>query len=209
MVSLDVECSTSLRSAFDDLHSCDDTVDDGLAQLVNRLQTDGRTVACGVGPAAQALADADVALGRRRPASTWHADLLVDDLDGVWRIVHALPAARRASERGVEIATGASLLGALLMFPASVAAGPGRSPPAQGRAPGPDSGSPAMCWAPRCRRVDAQREWHALSVEQVSRLLPPPQAQRPGPTEITADSDRPRRTSATRSAVEPLHRNVR
>ena len=47
----------------------------------------------------------------------WSADLLVDDLAGAWRLLHALPAAAAASRRGVELSTAASLLGALLMVP--------------------------------------------------------------------------------------------
>ena len=209
VVSLDVDTLDDLRSAFDDLHPCDGTVDDGLAQLVNRLQTDGRTVLVVSGLAGQALADADVALGIGDRPSTWHADLIVDDLDGAWRIVHAVPAARRASERGVEIATGASLLGALLMVPG-----------VRGRGPGPvTAGAGAGAWTgfwlargvlgtalpPR----QPQREWHALSVEQVRRLLPPPQTVEPSPQRSRLTASATTLTSATRSAVEPVHRNVR
>jgi H+-transporting ATPase len=92
----------------------------------------------------------------------------------VWRILHALPAARTASRRGVEIATGASTLGALVMVPG-----------VRGRGPGPvTAGAAAGQWAGyRLARRALQvippapaptQDWHAMSAEQVRRLLPPP-----------------------------------
>jgi cation-transporting ATPase I len=92
----------------------------------------------------------------------------------VWRILHALPAARTASRRGVEIATGASLLGALVMVPG-----------VRGRGPGPvTAGAAAGQWTGyRLARRALQaappagaptHDWHAMSADQVRRLLPPP-----------------------------------
>ncbi|MDT5072428.1 MAG: cation-transporting P-type ATPase, partial [Mycobacterium sp.] len=136
VVSLDVDDLDELRSSFDDLYAVEDDFDAALADAVQQLQRDGRTVAVVSATAAQALADADVGIGffGGGGSSCWHADLLVEDLVDVWRIAHALPAARRASRRGVEISTGASVLGALLMVPGVRGRGPG--PIAAGAAAG-------------------------------------------------------------------------
>jgi H+-transporting ATPase len=208
VVSLDSDAIGELRSGFDDLYPYDGSIEQGLARLVRRLQRDGRTVAVVSHAAAQALADADVSIGVGGGPATWHAHLLVDDLDGVWRIMHALPAARRASERGVEIATGASLLGALLMIPG-----------VRGRGPGPvTAGAGAGAWAGYwlARGVlktamppnETLREWHALSVEQVRRLLPPPEplAQAPPKSRLTASAATA--SSLAGSVVDPVRRNV-
>ncbi|OBF28973.1 haloacid dehalogenase [Mycobacterium sp. ACS1612] len=200
VVSLDLDSLDELRSGFDDLYPYHGSVDQALAQLVTRLQEDGRTVMAVTRDASQAVADADVGICIGSGPAVWHADLLVDDVDGVWRIMRALPAARRVSERGVEIATGASLLGALLMIPG-----------VRGRGPGPvTAGAGAGAWTGyRLARgvlnaappvADTTREWHALSVEQVRRLLPPP----PKCAERQAKS----RLSAARSVATPLRRNV-
>ena len=55
----------------------------------------------------------------------WTADLILGELGGVWRLLHAIPAAKSASRRGIEIATGATALGALLMVPGVRGRGPG------------------------------------------------------------------------------------
>ena len=67
----------------------------------------------------KALSAADVAVGVMADGADvpWSADLLVDDLAGAWRLLHALPAAAAASRRGVELSTAASLLGALPTVP--------------------------------------------------------------------------------------------
>ena len=206
-VSLDVDGLDDLRSAFDDLYPVDGTLDAALANTVCHLQEDGRTVAVVSRAAAQALADADVAIGITSDdaSACWHADLIVDDLDGVWRIVHALPAARRASERGVQIATGASILGALLMVPG-----------VRGRGPGPvTAGAGAGLWTgyQTAREVLAAatppapttHEWHALPVDRVRKLLPSPERSAPPP---------PRRSPAStvvetaRSVVDPVRANL-
>jgi H+-transporting ATPase len=208
VVSLDTDALDELRSAFDELHPYDRTLDKGLAELVNRLQQDGRTVVVVSRAAAQALADADVAIGIGDAPARWHADLLVDDLDGVWRIMHALPAARRASERGVEIAIGASLLGALLMIPGVRGRGPG--PVTAGAGAGASTGywlarSVLNTASPPEERMD---EWHALSVEQVRSLLPPPQAIAPVQSKSRLSASAATAATVARSVGNPLRRNV-
>jgi cation-transporting ATPase I len=179
VVSIDVDALGDLRSGFDDLHPAGPDIDEALAAAVVRLQDDGRTVAVVSPGAAGALAAADVSIGVICPDGPppWHAQLLVDDLCGVWHLMHALPAARRASRRGVEIATGASVLGALLMVPGVRGRGPG--PVTAGAAAGVWTGYRLARGALRAQPPPpaATQEWHAMSVEQVRRLLPPPPAQ--------------------------------
>ena len=143
--------------------------------MVDQLQRDGRTVAVLSGAAPRALSCADVAIGITGDGSPpWYAHLLVDDLAAAWRVLHALPTARTASRRGVEIAAAASLLGALLMVPG-----------VRGRGPGPvTAGAAAGLWtgywlARRALRgvvppAAATYDWHAMTPEQVRRILPPP-----------------------------------
>nr|WP_245720820.1 cation-translocating P-type ATPase [Nocardia pseudovaccinii] len=173
-VSVDVDMLDDLRSSFDELDPVPGSLDEALTDAVHRLQREGRTVTVVSSAAAQALADADVAIGITAGGPPpWHADVLVDNLQDVWRILHALPAARQASERGVEIAAGASLLGALLMIPG-----------VRGRGTGPvNVGAAAGAWTGyRLARAAlaspppptaSVHEWHAMSVEHVRRMLAP------------------------------------
>ena len=176
VVSLDLDALDDLRSAFDDLRPMDGSVDTALAQALHELQEDGRTVAVLSSAAPQALSAADVAIGiiSDDAPPPWQADLLVDDLADAWQVLHALPAARRASRRGVEIATGASLLGALLMVPGVRGRGPG--PVTAGAAAGTFTGYRLAHGALRAAPPTpaAAHDWHAMSVRQVRSMLPPP-----------------------------------
>ncbi|MBS9535332.1 cation-translocating P-type ATPase [Mycobacterium sp. M1] len=177
VVSVEVEALGELRPIFDDIRPLDGaTVDEALIAAVTAYQADGHDVAVLSAAALDALAAADVALGML-PADgcpPWCADVLLTNLSSAWRVLHALPAARAASRRGVEIATGASALGSLLMLPGVRGRGPG--PVTTGAAAGALSGY----WLAR-RAVDAAaprpaavHEWHAMSVDQVRTLLPSP-----------------------------------
>ena len=182
VISLDVDELDDLRSSFDELEPLGGgSIDTALADALARLQRDGRTVLVLSNAAPQALSAADVAIGVKSDGvkPPWHADLIVDDLCGAWRVLHALPAARTASRRGVEISTAASLLGALLMVPG-----------VRGRGPGPvTAGACGGLWTgySLARRVfrtpppppAATHDWHAMSVEQVRDLLPTPSADPP------------------------------
>ncbi len=177
VVSLDVDELDDLRPTFDDLEPVSgDSLDAALSDAVTKMQRDGRTVLVLTNTAAQALSVADVAIGVMADGGEppWYAHLIVDDLAGAWRLSHALPSARAASRRGVKISTAASLLGALLMVPG-----------VRGRGPGPvTAGAAAGLWAgySLARKVirastpppAATDDWHAMSVEQVRRLLPAP-----------------------------------
>ncbi|MGV0699477.1 HAD-IC family P-type ATPase [Mycolicibacter sinensis] len=183
VVTVEAEALGELRPIFDDIRPLDGAaVDEALTAAVTAYQADGHDVAVLSTAAVGALAAADVALGvlpGQEGAPPWCADVLLSDLGAAWRVLHALPAARSASRRGVEIATGASTLGALLMLPGVRGQGPG--PVTTGAAAGALSGY----WLAR-RAVDAPmprpaavHEWHAMSVDQVRAMLPPPEPEIP------------------------------
>ena len=62
------------------------------------LQQSGHTVAVLSSAAAQALSSADIGLGVMPNSDAepppWMADLILTDLAGAWRVLHALPAAK-------------------------------------------------------------------------------------------------------------------
>ncbi|MBV8930132.1 MAG: cation-translocating P-type ATPase [Mycobacteriaceae bacterium] len=186
VVSLDIDDLDDLRPMFDDLHPAGNgSIDTALLAAVDTLQRRGATVAVLSTGAPQALSVADVAIGIQLNggAPPWHADLLVDDLAGAWRVLHAMPGARAASRRGVELAAAGSMLGALLMVPG-----------VRGRGPGPvTAGAAAGLWtgyslARKALRSPvpppaATHDWHAMSAEEVRRMLPPPRGEaNPPPT---------------------------
>ena len=183
LVSIDVDALGELRPAFDELRQPrrggGGFIDDALTAALADLQQAGRTVAVLSSAGAQALSSADLGLGVMPNADAgpppWTADLIVTDLAGAWRVLHALPAARAASRRGVEISAGASALGALLMLPGVRGRGPG--PVTTGAAAGLLSGAllaRAVLRAPTPLPAPVH-EWHAMSVEQVRTLLPAPE----------------------------------
>ena len=175
-MSLDVDDLGDLRSAFDDLRPvAGRSMDAALALAVHELQDDGYTVAVVTGAAPQALSTADVGIGLTRAGArpTWHAHVLVADLDGVWRLLHSLPSARAASRSGVQLSVGASALGALLMVPGVRGLGPG--PVTAGAGAGVWTGyrlARSVLRTAVPAPVDV-RDWHAMSVADVVEILPP------------------------------------
>jgi len=179
LISVDIDDLGELRSAFDELRPPEKgSVDDALVAALTDLQQSGHTVAVLSSAGAQALSSADVGLGVMPNSDgdppPWTADLILSDLAGAWRLLHAVPVAKSASRRGIEISTGATALGALLMVPGVRGRGPG--PVTTGAAAGLLSGylmarrvvnAPTPLPAPL-------NEWHAMSVEQVRKMLPPP-----------------------------------
>ncbi|CAM2810658.1 cation-translocating P-type ATPase [Prescottella defluvii] len=174
--SIDDEVLGTLRSAFDELRKPSGADDSDLLTMTLNLQDGGESVAVLAAhcPRALAAADVGIALARSGAVPPTDCDLLVPDLAGAWRVVRAVPAAVTASRRGIEIATGASLLGSLLMLPGT-----------HGRGPGPVSaGAGAALWtghrlARRVLRADAplpdpQHDWHAMPVDRVRRMLGSP-----------------------------------
>jgi cation-transporting P-type ATPase I len=177
IVSVDCANLGGLGSAFDELRPLDEgSVEDALGAAVDSLHRSGRTVAVISNAAARACTAADIAIGVLDDGCPppWCADVLVDDLTAVWWILHAVPAAKSASRRGVEIATGASMLGALLMVPGVRGRGPG--PITAGAAAGQFTGYRLARGALKAEMPAPApaHDWHALSADHVRRLLPPP-----------------------------------
>ena len=176
LVSVDTDLLGDLRPAFDDILPIDNGgIDTALADAVSGLQRDGHTVAVLSSSGAQALSGADVGLGIRPSADVpppWNADLMLDDLAGAWRVLHALPAARRACQQGIAISMGASALGALFMVP-GVRRLRGPGPVTLGAVAGLLSGYLLARGAIRTQvpRPAPAYEWHAMSAEQVHEML--------------------------------------
>jgi cation-transporting ATPase I len=204
LISVDIDDLGELRPAFDELRPPENgSVDDALVAALTDLQQSGHTVAVLSSSGAQALSSADVGLGVMPNSDgdppPWTADLILSDLAGAWRLLHAVPAARTASRRGIEISTGATALGALLMVPGVRGRGPG--PVTTGAAAGLLSG---YLMARRVVRAPTplpapMHEWHAMSVDQVRKMLPPPDAD---------ESMAPRHGALATRAMETAHRGA-
>ncbi|HEX7322611.1 MAG TPA: HAD-IC family P-type ATPase, partial [Mycobacterium sp.] len=188
LVSVDVEALGELRTAFDEV--CEvrpanrggvgDELGETLTGVLADLQKAGRTVAVMSSAAGRALAGADVALGVMptddMAPPPWDADLLMAGLSGAWQVLHAIPAARQASQRGITISASASALGAVLMVPGARVPRGGPGPVTVGAAAGLLSG---YLLARQVVHTAAPRpapayQWHAMSVEQVRAVLPTP-----------------------------------
>jgi cation-transporting P-type ATPase I len=206
LVSVDVDSLGELRPAFDDIRPHDGSIDDALASAVADLQDAGHTVAVLLSSGAQAISRADVALGiMPQPGAgpvPWCADVLLPDLAAAWRVLRALPAARTATRRGAGISAGATAMGSLLMIPG--VRGLGTGPINTGAAAGLLSGYLLArgILAADPPRPAAIHEWHAMSVEQVRKALPPPE-----PAGALADGAE--RAASPGSAVWQLARAVR
>ncbi len=181
LISVDVDSLDELRPAFDDVRpvqsGTDSSIDDALAAAVADLQQSGRSVAVLSSSGAQAISSASLMLGvkPKEGAPPWNADLLLPDLAAAWRVLHALPAAKTATQRGVGIAAGATAMGSLFMIP-GVRGNLGSESVNVGAAAGLMSG---YLLARGILNADTPRpaavhEWHAMSVEQVRKALPPP-----------------------------------
>ncbi len=181
LISVEIDDLGELRPAFDELRAAaNESIDDALVAALSDLQQSGHTVAVLSSAAAQALSSADVGLpvmpNSDAEPPPWTADLMLSDLAGAWRLLHAVPAAKTASRRGIGVSTGATALGALLMVPGVRGQGPG--PVTTGAAAGLLSG---YLLARRVVRAPTPlpapiHEWHAMSVEQVRKMLPPPES---------------------------------
>ncbi len=181
LISVDLDSLDDLRPAFDDIRpvksGTDSSIDDALAAAVAGLQQDGLTVAVLSSSGAQAISSADLMLGiqPKQGPPPWNADLLLPDLAAAWRLLHALPAAKTATQRGIGIAAGATAMGSLFLIP-GVRGNLGSEVVNMGAAAGLMSG---YLLARGILDVDTPRpaavhEWHAMSAEQVRKALPPP-----------------------------------
>ncbi len=174
VISADDESLRSLRNGFDRLQPFSESMDRTLRDAVEDLREDGRTVAVIAADAPHALAAADVGIGVATApgARPWGAHLICDDLTGAWRVLHALPAARSASRRGVQLSFDATGLGALLMLPG--VAGQGPESVTASAAVGLWMGYSAArtVFAERMPDPRPEHEWHAMPVDEVIRSLP-------------------------------------
>lgn len=174
--SLDDDGLRSLAQGFDQLYPTDGSTDRAVAAAVAELKAAGKTVALLTTSDMRAAHRSDVTVGLQRPGHSppWGADVLINDLAGAWRILHALPAARAATDGAVRLSASASAIGALMLIPGV----PGRSSASV------NVGMVASLWfgyraALKTLRdplpePDTSHDWHALPVAEVRRLLPRP-----------------------------------
>lgn len=176
VVSLDDDGLRSLGQGFDELRPTAGTVDEALAEAVSALRTDAARVALVTSTAERAALNADVTVGVWRDGSPppWAADILVPDLPGVWRVLHALPAARHAATKGIEFSASGSVLGALMLIPGVNGSGPGAGNLAALAALWTGHRIGNAVFDEHLPRHEPRYDWHALPVEEVRRLLPRP-----------------------------------
>lgn len=176
VVSIRDDGLRSLAQGFDHLHPVDGSTDDAIADAVAELRADGATIALITTPDLRGPHDADLTIGVSREAlpPPWGADVFVPDLIGAWRLLHALPAARDAKDRGIQLSMSSSVIGAMMLIPDVPGSGPAVV----------NTGAIAGLWSgfSTGRKVFRDKEpspepvhdWHALPVDEVRRLLPRP-----------------------------------
>lgn len=174
--SLDDDGLRSLAQGFDQLYPADGSIDHAVAAAVAELKAAGNTVALLTTSDMHAAHRSDVTIGLLRPGHSppWGADVIAQDLTGAWRLLHALPAARAATDNAVRLSASASAIGALMLIPGV----PGRSSASV------NVGMFASLWFGYRAAVKTLRDplpepetshdWHALPVAEVQRLLPRP-----------------------------------
>ncbi|OBB91577.1 cation-translocating P-type ATPase [Mycobacterium sp. 852002-30065_SCH5024008] len=174
--SLDDDGLRSLAQGFDQLYPADGSIDHAVAAAVAELKAAGNTVALLTTSDMRAAHRSDVTIGLLRPGHSppWGADVIAQDLTGAWRLLHALPAARAATDNAVRLSASASAIGALMLIPGV----PGRSSASV------NVGMFASLWFGYRAAVKTLRDplpepetshdWHALPVAEVQRLLPRP-----------------------------------
>ncbi|MCV7411970.1 hypothetical protein AWC05_14350 [Mycobacterium florentinum] len=175
LVSVDKADAGHLRGTFDELLPVEgDDVDLTIYGAVRQLQADGLIVAVVGRDLRLAFAAADLALavwpaGRAAPA--WTADVLMPDLKVACRIIDAIPAAKSAARRGVELAAAGTLLGSLTLLPGVRAAGvrPSIAAAAIALIPGYVIGRGVSMQPDPAAAVDT--EWHALDADQAQKHI--------------------------------------
>jgi H+-transporting ATPase len=190
LVSVDQADAGHLRGTFDELLPVDDDVDLAIYGAVRQFQVDGKIVAVVGRQLRRSFAAADLALavwpaGRAAPA--WTADVLMPNLKVACRIIDAIPAAKSAARRGVELAAAGTVLGSLTLLPGVRAAGvrPSIAAAALALIPGYMIGRGVAMQPDPAAAAD--HEWHALDADQAQehiRLLFP---DLDGPIAVTAE----------------------
>lgn len=178
LLSVDQADPGHLRGTFDELvrvgdDGLDGNVDRAIFTAIRRLQSDGKVVAVVGRELPHAFAAADIALAvwpaDRAPA--WTADVLMPNLKVACRIVDAIPAAKSAARRGVELAAAGTVLGTLTLLPGVRAAGvrPSIAAAALALIPGyVIARGVAMQPDPAAA---ADTEWHALDADQAQQQI--------------------------------------
>ena len=187
----------SLAQGFDHLAPVEDSLDTALADAVAAAKGDGKTVLFLTVPDMAACHSADITIGVHHEGESpppWGADVFVKDLTAVWRILHAMPAARDASAKGVQLSMSSSALGSLMLIPNVV--GTGSFPVHAGAIAGLLSGfgSGKRVLRDELPSPEPGQDWHALPVDEVRELLPEPSA-----------DEKPQQTTASRivDAIPP------
>lgn len=177
--SLDDDGLRSLARGFDQLYPAGDpggSVDHAVAAAVAELKASGCTVALLTTSEMRAAHRSDVTISvlRDRHPPSWSADVVVSDLTGAWRLLHALPAARAATGAAVRLSASASVIGALMLIPGV----PGRGSTST------NVGMAASLWfgyragakvfRDQLPEPETVHDWHGLPVAEVQRLLPRP-----------------------------------
>jgi cation-transporting P-type ATPase I len=176
----------SLARGFDHLHPLSDSIDETIAEAIATLRADGATVALLTTPEMLAAHDADFTVGvaREEQPPPWGADVFVPDLIGVWRLLHALPAAHAVKNRGIELSASSSLIGALMLIPGVPGSGPASVNTAAIAGLWSGFATGAKVFHDKEPAPEPVHDWHALPVDEVQRLLPrpaeEPEAARPG-----------------------------
>ncbi len=182
VISLDDDGLRSLGQGFDELRPAGSAVDQALADAVDALRADGANVALLTLAGGPAALRADVTVGMWRNGSPpWGADILVPDLAGVWRLLHALPAARHAAAKGIELSASGSVIGAMMLIPGVIGSGPASVNLAALAALWTGYRIGAGVFGERVPHPEPGHEWHALPVDEVRRLLPRPQPDETSP----------------------------
>lgn len=174
LVSVDQADTGHLRGTFDELLPVDDDVDVTIFGAVRQLQADGKIVAVIGRDLRLAFAAADLALGvwpAGRAAPAWTADVLIPNLKVACRIIDAIPAAKSAARRGVELAAAGTLLGSLTLLPGVRAAGvrPSIAAAAIALIPGYVIGRGVAMQPDPAAATDT--EWHALDADQAQEQI--------------------------------------
>ncbi len=175
VVSVDDDGLRSLAQGFDTLFPMTGSLDDTVAGVVERLSARGTTVVLVTTADMAAAHRAGITIGiTRGSVPPWGADLFVPDLPAVWRILRAMPAARAASNRGVQLSLSSSAIGALMLIPGV----PGYGPEAVnagvlgGLWAGFNAGS--RVFGETLPAPEPGHDWYALPAAEVQRLLPRP-----------------------------------
>ena len=173
LVSVDRVDAGHLRGTFDELVPISDDVDRGIHDAVRRLQAQGKVVAVVGRDLRHAFAAADIGMAVWTPGQppAWSADVLMPNLKVACRIVDAIPAAKSAARRGVELAAAGTVLGSLTLLPGVRAAGvrPSIAAAALALIPGYMIGRGVTTQADPDAATDI--EWHALDADQAQEQL--------------------------------------